>query len=170
MSVFPKPAQLLESYYGFTVAGGAKTLPASTTGHLFTVAGGRVLVTSMMGLVTTAIQSQACTLSIGNTPTAGTASVNSIATAIASISGLAVGVSFGVSIFSGGPPVPAALIATGTSGVLPGQNFGYSLDDGGICVAPAGTIDWVTNATNTGAVSWILSYIPIDAGATITAM
>lgn len=117
MSVFPRPAELFDAWYGLPVTGGARTLPATATGHLFTVAGGRVLVTAVIGSVTTAIQAQACTLSIGNTPSGGSAAVASIATASSSISGLATGSSLGVAVFSGSPPVPAALAVTGASGV-----------------------------------------------------
>ena len=36
-------------------------------------------------------------------------------------------------------------------------------------VVPAGTIDLNCAASNTGAVKWSLWYIPLDAGATVTA-
>jgi hypothetical protein len=35
---------------------------------------------------------------------------------------------------------------------------------------PAGTIDWTTSATNTGAASWQIWYLPIDTGASVTAL
>lgn len=161
-------AQLFGAAYGALVTGGAKTLPATTTGHLFTVAGGRVIVTSITGTVSTVVQAQACTVSLGNTPTGGSAATASIAAASASVSGLAVGASFGAPAFSSGSP--AALAFTGASGVLPSADLGVRLDLGGICLVPAGTIDWTTSATNTGAVVWSVTYIPYDAGASVTAL
>lgn len=161
-------AQQFAAYYGAIVTGGAKTLPGSTTGHLFTVAGGRVLITSITGVVSTVVQAQACTVSVGNTPSGGSAATTSITSASSSISGVAVGTSFAVPQFSSGSP--AALVFTGASGVLPGVDIGFSLDDGGICLVPAGTIDWTTSATNTGAVIWTIGYVPYDAGATVTAL
>lgn len=161
-------AQQWAAYYGALVTGAAKTLPASTTGHLFTVSGGRVIVTGMTGVVSTVIQAQACTISIGNTPTGGTGVNTSVTSASGSVSGLALGASLGVQAFSSGSP--QALLFTGASGVLAAPELGVSVDDGGICLVPAGTIDWTTSATNTGAVTWSLSYIPYDAGAAVTAL
>jgi hypothetical protein len=171
MSVFPRPAELFGAYYGFMVTGGAKTLPASTTGHIFTVAGGRVVVTSLTAVVTTAVQNQACTLSVGNTPTGGSAATTSLATAT-SIANAALGVSIAVPPFSGG--AAAALIVGGASGVLVGNGsasaLGVPLVNGGIAIVPAGTIDVTTSATNTGAITYSITYVPYDAGASITAL
>lgn len=169
MSVFPRPSELFGAYYGFTVTGGAKTLPATTTGHIFTVAGGRVVITSLTAVVTTVIQAQACTLSVGNTPTGGSAAVASLAAASASISGLAVGTSLAVPVAQA-----SALILGAASGVLPANGAGTALGvpiiDGGIAIVPAGTIDVTTSATNTGAIKYSVTYVPYDAGANITAL
>lgn len=271
-------AQQFAARFGVLVTGGAKTLPASTTAHLFSVTGGRILLVSMTGVVGTVVQAQACTISIGNTPTGGAASVASIAAASASVSGLAVGATFGVPPFSssavsstatgtitsgagsaalangvpasgfslgfsaapssagtailsnvtGGSitwnipsaqtspynvnfpapitttsgavaatltiaglgtgagnvtlfglaaatpaaPAAAALVFSTVNGVLPAADAGIALDTTGscLCMVPAGNIDWTTSATNTGAVAWSVSYVPFDAGATVTAL
>jgi hypothetical protein len=42
--------------------------------------------------------------------------------------------------------------------------------NGGIAIVPAGTIDVTTSATNTGAISYSVTYVSYDAGATITAL
>lgn len=169
MAVNPaaQAAQAYASSYGAVVTGGAKTLPASTTGHLFTVAGGRVIITSFTGVVSTVIQAQACTISVGNTPAGGSASVASIAAASSSVSGVAAGATFAVPPYSSGA---AALVFSTVNGVLPTADLGISLDDGGLYIVPAGTIDWTTSATNTGAVTWTVTYVPYDAGATVTAL
>jgi hypothetical protein len=169
MSVFPSALQLREANFGFLVTGGAKTLPASTTGHLFTVVNGRIVLTSMIGTVTTLIQTQACTISIGNTPTAGSAGAASLAAASASVSALPVGAALAV------PPAQASALFFGAAtGVLPANGSGTALGvpivNGGLAIIPAGTIDWTTSATNTGAIAWSVTYYPYDVGATITAL
>lgn len=169
MAVNPaaQAAQNFAAYYGAIVTGGAKALPASGTGHLFTVSGGRVIITTVTGIVSTVIQAQACTVSVGNTPAGGSVSVASIAAASSSVSGVAVGASFAVPPFSSGA---AALVFSTANGVLPTADLGISLDDGGLYLVPAGTIDWTTSATNTGAVTWSIGYVPYDTGAFITAL
>jgi hypothetical protein len=173
MSVFPKPSELFGVYYGFLVTGGAKTLPASTKQSIFTVGGGRVIVTSLHSVVSTVIQAQACTLSVGNTPTVGSAAAASIAAASASLSGLAVGQYLAVPPFTNAT-TPAALVLSGTSGVMIGNGstsaIGVPVSSGGICIVPAGTIDVTTSATNTGAIVYSITYVPYDVGATITAL
>jgi hypothetical protein len=72
VSVLNPAAGLKKSVLGVSVARATATLPATTQGAIFTVAGGRVLVTSLIGTVTTAIQNQACTLKITGNPTTGT--------------------------------------------------------------------------------------------------
>lgn len=163
-------AQNFQARFGAVVTGGQKTLPATTTAHLFTVSTGRVLITSITGVVGTVIQAQACTISIGNTPTGGAASVASIAAASASVSGVGVGASFGVPAFAAGAPV--ALVFTTANGVLPAVDVAIPIDvtPCGLCVVPAGTIDWTTSATNTGAIAWTVYYCPFDVGATVTAL
>jgi hypothetical protein len=170
MAVNPaaQAAQLLASAFGAVVTGGSKTLPASGTGHLFTVSGGRVILCSMTGTVSTVIQNQLDTLSIGNTPSGGSVATTSITSAISTVAGFTVGTSFGVGAFSSGSP--AALVASAASGVLGAASLGVGAGNAGICLVPAGTIDWTTSATNTGAVIWSVAYIPYDAGATVTAL
>lgn len=173
MTVNParQAAQEFAIAYGALVTGGPKTLPASTTGHIFAVSGGRVIVTSITAVVSTAVQNQTCTLSVGNTPTGGSAATASLATAT-SIANAAVGASLAVPPFSGSSP--AALIVGGASGVLVATGsssaLGVPVTSGGIAIVPAGTIDVTTSATNTGAITYSVSYVPYDAGAVITAL
>jgi hypothetical protein len=170
MAVSPAAAaaQKFAETYGALVTGGPKTLPASTTGHIFTVAGGRVIVTSLTGVVTTAIQAQATTLSVGNTPTGGSASTASFCATL-DLTGKAVGVSLAV------PQAKAsALIASGTDGTVlwntTSGGQGIPVTSGGLLLVPAGTIDVTTVATSTGAIQWSVTYVPYDAGAVITAL
>ena len=135
----------------------AQNLPASATATLFTVSG-TVLISFFVGLVTTAIQNQACTLSLGNTPTGGSAANTSLALAT-SIIAKPVGTHV-VPVFAsgiGGTPVIASL-AQVTVPAASGNAF----------VVPAGTITWTTSATNTGQMQWYLAYLPVDVGATVS--
>lgn len=161
MSVVPKLSEVLAVYYGTQVSGGAKALPAAGTGHLFTVAGGRVLVTSLTGVVTTAVQAQACTISLGATPTGGASTPAALATA-ASVISAPVGQNLSMPALSAAS-APQLLVVSPLAVAVP-------FNSGGIAVVGAGTIDWTTSATNTGAVQWTVTYIPYDAGATVTAL
>ena len=159
-------AQISAAYYGALVTGAAKTLPASTSGDIFTVTGGRVIVTSITGVVTTAIQNQACTLSVGHKPAGGSSQVATLATAT-SIINFALGSSVAVPPFSAGSPAALAVIAPTT--VVPGTDLGVVVTSGGIALVPAGTIQVTTSATNTGAITYTITWVPYDAGAVVTA-
>jgi hypothetical protein len=166
MTVNPaaQAAQLFVAHYGALVTGGAKTLPASGSGDIFTVTGGRVLVTSITGVVTTAIQNQTCTLSVGHKPTGGSSQAATLATATA-VANAALGTSIDVT----GASFPAALIVLATTSVVKGSDLGTGLTSGGLALVPAGTIQVTTSATNTGAITYSVTYVPYDSGAVITA-
>src|SRR5215831_2513013 len=84
MSTLIQGYQLRTLAFGTQVTKAAANLPQTATSTLFTISGGAVLVTSLLGLVSgTAIQNQACNLSLGTVPTVGTSSATSIATATA---------------------------------------------------------------------------------------
>ena len=161
-------AQLFAAHYGALVTGGPKTLPISTTGHIFMVSGGRVIVTSLTGVITTVIQSQATTLSVGNTPTGGSAATATFCATL-DLDALPVGTSLAV------PQAKAtALLKSGADGTLlwstTSGGQGVPVTSGGLLIVPAGTIDVTTVATSTGAIQWSVSYVPYDTGATITAL
>jgi hypothetical protein len=59
--------------FGIKVDKAATALPASTDGTLFTVSTGRIVVTGMIGEVTTIVQAQACAVKLKSVPTTGTA-------------------------------------------------------------------------------------------------
>lgn len=161
-------AEVAASVRGAVVTGGAKTLPASTTGHIFTVAGGRVVVTSLTGVISTVIQAQATTLSVGNTPSGGSASTASFCATL-DLTGKAAGISLAV------PQAKAsALMASGADGTLLWSTTsgaqGVAAQSGGLLLVPAGTIDVTTVATSTGAIIWTVTYVPYDVGAYVTAL
>lgn len=137
---------------GEVVNRGTAALPATTAGALFTVAGGRVLVTSIVGEVTTVIQTQANNTKLTANPTTGT-SVDMCT--VLDISADEVGCLYGIT----GTPADA----------LVGTNAGLTVGLKSGLVLNAGTIDLDCAATNTGSVKWTLHYIPIDIGATVVA-
>lgn len=126
-------------------------LPASATGSIFTVTG-RVKLLSIIGEVTTVIQTQACNLKITNTPTVGSA-VDLCANA--NVSGLTVGTQLNI---------------TGTLATALQTNNGALLYQASPIILKAGTIDLITSATNTGSVKWNVKFQPIDQGAYISAL
>ena len=136
---------------GKRVSKTAATLPASTTQDIFTVSGGRVLVTLLTGEVTTVVQAQACNLSVVHVTTVG-GDVTLASTV--EINADEVGTLYGVEGDG------TALVATSSGAFLNG------LSGGGFVLAE-GTMNITTSATNTGATSWELWYIPLDDGATV---
>ena len=138
---------------GIAVDKAATTLPETAAVAQFTIAGGRVLVTSIVGEVTTVIETQANETKLTANPTTGT-SVDMCA--VLDISADEVGCLYGIT----GTPADA----------LVGTNAGLTvgMSNKGI-VVNIGTIDLACGATNTGETKWTLHYLPIDAGATVVA-
>lgn len=159
MSVFPSGAQLRETTYGISVQEPAKTIPQTTFSNIFTITGGRIILTTLVGQVTTAIGGTAITLSVGTTPSGGSLAAAAIATATA-ITSLAVG-----ALVSVANPV-GALVVGGASGVV--ALGGSSIDDATCLLVSPGVINISTSANNTGAMSWTCTYVPYDSGAVVT--
>lgn len=141
--------QLL-AQFGNTVSKATAALPQTTTGTLFTVTGGRVLLTSIVGEVTTVIQTQANNMKLVATPTTGTA-VDICA--VLDVSAKEAGCLFGI---------------TGLfSDALVGANAGATVTQRNPVVLPIGTLKLSCSASNTGNVKWICTYIPLDVGAAL---
>ncbi len=137
--------------YGRTVTRSAANLPASTSGNLFSVSG-RVILTTIIGQVTTAIQAQANAIKLEAYLTAAAAATDLCATAESN--GQGVGKLFGITG------------AVGTAGV-----FGYGVPQTNeLVINGPGFIRLNAAATNTGQMSWTLTYIPLDAGAVVAAV
>ena len=169
MAVSPaaQAAQKFAETYGALVTGGAKTLPASTSGDIFLVTGGRVVITSLTGRVSTVIQAQATTLSVGNKPTGGSPAVATLC-ATADLNAKPVGTSLAV------PQAAAsALMVSGADGTLLWNTTlgaqGVPFVTGGLALVPAGSIQVTTAATSTGAIVWTMTWVPYDVGAVVTA-
>lgn len=141
--------QLLLANYGNSSVRAAAVLPATATGTLFNVVGGNVIITNLVGVVTTVMSATVTNLKLNvlNTATTGNADI----TANVLVTSLAVGTLLGV------PTIGSA----GTALVYAVQNNEF--------VVGAGSIRAITDATNTGAVKWYCNYIALDPGAYVVA-
>lgn len=126
-------------------------LPQTATEALFTITGGRVLITSLVGEVTTVIQTQANNAKLQANPTASGSSVDICANLDVTAKAVA-------SLFA----------ITGTLADAMVNGLAVKAQLAGI-VAQTGTIDLVCSASNTGQVKWTLHYVPLDVGARVTA-
>jgi|SRR3954471_14557982 hypothetical protein len=122
------------------------------TKTLFTIAGGLVLVTSIVGRVTTVI-TVANTVKLQANPTTGTTSDLVAATDIGTTDTPA-GNLLG---FDG---IKASSITTGP-GSVPALQRPIMVD--------IGTIEQVTATGADGGITWFLTYVPIETGATVVA-
>jgi hypothetical protein len=148
MSVIVQGSQLRNLLFGNAPISKATGTLAATTVALFTVAGGRVAVTSLFGVVTTSI-TVANSYKLQNNPTAGDTSDIVAATDIGTTDTVA-GTVLG---FDG---APASSIVKGAGGL------------GRPLFLPAGQIESVSAGTD-GAITWYLTYVPYDDGATVVA-
>jgi hypothetical protein len=146
------PYQITMSNLGQRVNRAAAALPATTQSPLFTIAGGRILLTYIVGEVTTAIQNQANnTQLVYNHATASDVDL----CADLNIANDAVGEQYSITgTFADAMVSGFALAATIMANPI---------------LLQEGTIDLDCAATNTGAVAWTLFYLPLDDGAVVTA-
>lgn len=119
---------------------------------LFTVAGGRVLVTQIVGEVTTIMEAKTINLKLTADPTTGTSTdmcanldmTAAEARTLLTISGTA-----------------ADALRKGSSGSVVAQNAPV--------VVAIGAIEATVGATHTGSIKWSLWYVPLDEGASVAA-
>lgn len=150
MSVIIQGSQLRTVLLGSRVEKATGTL-ASETKTLFNVTGGKVLITSIVGEVTTAV-TVANSYKLQANPTTGTTGDLVAATDIGTTDTPA-GTLLG---FDG---IEASSIQQ-SPGVVPTLMRPI--------VVNTGTIEHVSAGTD-GAITWVLTYIPLDDGATVTA-
>lgn len=139
---------------GYRVVRQSAVLPATTTGSIFRVNGGRVALYVLLGRFTVAADGTATNLTVVNTvPIAANGATTNLTSASA-ITSLALGSSLTLPATVGG----ALVIGTGA----------VALPMTPLIVNP-GTIDLTTSATNAGQVRWVAYYVPLEGGASITA-
>lgn len=152
MTVLIQGTQLRTLLLGTKVDRATAALPQTTAHALFTVSTGRILLTSIVGQVTTAIQNQANNTKLVANPTTGT-SVDICA--VLSIANDEAGCLYGI---------------TGLfTDALVGSNAGATVIPRNQIVIPVGTIDLDCAASNTGSVKWSITYVPLDDGASVAA-
>jgi hypothetical protein len=143
---------------GIMVTRTAALLPQTTTGNIYTISGGRIMVVSLTGLVVAATPATVNTLAIGITPASGTAVNNSMAAAVSTAS-LEAGTMLSIG------STPGANLQVGTNAGKPVQTTGHAA-----WAIQAGTITLTTTGSAaTGTIQWDLIYIPLDNGAQVTA-
>ncbi len=120
------------------------TLPATTYGALFNIVGGRVVLTSMIGEVTTVIHSQTTNLKITATPTTGTA--------VDITANLDTNADAAQSVYGIGAYVAAMTGGGGATNISPANGI----------VVNTGTLGITTGATSTGSIKWTATYLPLD--------
>ncbi len=165
MSSGIKGKQLRRIEFGELVTKKAQTPPNSgSSATLFTVAGGMVLVTSLVGRVTTVLSGTTGAISLGATPTVGAsgAQVAGIASATV-VGGGEVGATYTVAATIAGAPTT---LANGGASAVAGKSPFLAQS---AFVVQAGIITITTSvATMTGAIDWYLTYLPLDDGASVS--
>lgn len=142
-------ALLRMGFLGRVAEKSAAVLPTSGTQQaLFTVTGGRVLITQIFGECTTVCSGTATNIKLVGNPTTGT---DVDLCAAAAITSKEVGTLVGPSGLN-----TDALHVLNAGGV-PAQVRGI--------IVNKGTVDVHASATNTGAFKWWASWIPLDDGA-----
>lgn len=135
---------------GQQVSKTAATLPATTTQNIFTISGGRVLVTCLVGEVTTICSATASNLKATSVPTVGTAADIAANVAIANLEA-------GTILVVEGDATAIIAVSAGFAPALNALPF----------ILPIGVLRIETSGTNTGATKWDLFYVPIDDGAVV---
>lgn len=138
---------------GITVKRATALLPATTTGNIFTIGGGKVMVASLLGVCDVVSPATTNTLKISTLATGGTGADLSTAVSVASKE---VGSTISLTNVVGG----ALLVqnaGTPASMLLP-----FVLNPGSITITTTGT-------AATGTWSWYLQYVPLDDAAYVAA-
>ena len=136
---------------GIMVEKSAVLITAISTKSLFNVVGGRVIVKTLLGEVTTDFQAQANACKFNHTPTGGNAVDLS---AGVECNGDVAGTLYGIT----GLPATAMSVTIGTA-----VNSAYDI------VLKPGVIGFNTAASSTGAIKATVVYVPLDDGAYIEA-
>jgi len=154
MSVIIQGYQLREIAFGQQVTSTVTGLTSGAT-SAWTVSGGKVIVTSLVGVVTTVVQSQTTAVKFQAVPTTGT-TVDMCATL--DLNAAEVGALLSVD----------GVLATALQGGV-SKSGAVGLMTKAQVVAP-GAIKINSGATSTGAITWTLTYIPYDTGASIASV
>lgn len=161
MSTVINGDQLRALVLGMRVQTAAVTNPQTASTDIFTVTGGLVLITSLVGVVTTVQGGTANSFNLTYTNSGGSAADIAAATVCTSDAAGTIYTITGVAA-----DLLSAQKIGGTE--VPTVTYGTQMVNGGIIV-PAGTMQLKASGNNTGATQWTLTYVPIDLGASVAA-
>ena len=155
MSVLIQGDQIRSITLGTRVSRATAALPQTATSTLFTISTGQILLTSIFGEVTTVIQTQANNTKLTFDPTAAGASQDMCA--VLDITADAVGTIYSIT------GTPATALQDALNFVPSNKMLAQPI------VLKPGAILLDCAASNTGAVKWQCTYIPLENGATVAA-
>jgi hypothetical protein len=155
MSVLNPNRAFAQGILGVAVNRATDTLPQTADEALFTVAGGRVAITSIVGEVTTVIQTQANATKLKFNPDATGADSDLCGTL--DITADAVGTLYSIT------GTPATAMQDSLLFLPPNKGLAGPL------VLSEGALEIDCAASNTGSVAWTVTYVPLDDGASVVA-
>ncbi|HJV15623.1 MAG TPA: hypothetical protein VJ625_17185 [Propionibacteriaceae bacterium] len=155
MTVVNEASAYTKVIRGIKVSRATATLPQTTTSTLFTISTGRVLVTAIVGEVTTVIQTQADNTKLTFDPTAAGATQDLCA--VLDITADAVGTMYSIT------GTPATALQDALNFLPSNKVLAQPL------ILKPGSILLDCAASNTGSVKWDLWYVPLDDGASVVA-
>ena len=155
MTVLIDPSQQLAQFRGMKTERATAALPQTAAGALFTVTGGRLLLTGIIGEVTTVIQTQADNTKLTFDPTDAGATQDLCA--VLDITADAVGTMYSIT------GTPATAMQDGLNFLSPNKVLAQAV------ILKPGSILLDCAASNTGAVKWTAFWVPIDATARLAA-
>jgi len=140
-----KGRALRREILGAKVSKATAALPQATVDPLFNIIGGRVILTSLIGEATVAVQGQTTNLKIQANPTTGTT------------------VDIAADLNATGDEVGCLYGITGAfASALVGTNAGATVVISTPVVLQIGTIDLECGESSTGNIKWEATYIPLD--------
>lgn len=151
MTVHNESSAKRVSDFGQFVARATAGLPDAESDAIFNVSGGRVMITQIIGEVTTAIQNQANNLKLQFTPTGGSAIDLCDVVDIAN------------------DPIGTMYTMTGEQGYALQKSTGLIRKQKEQVIVNAGAISINCSADNTGSVKWTLYFVVLDDGAYVEA-
>lgn len=155
MSLILDPKSLLAGFRGAKVERATAALPQTAAGALFTITGGRILLTGLIGEVTTVIQTQANNTKLTFDPTDAGATQDLCA--VLDITADAVGTMYSLT------GTPATAMQDGLNFLSPNKLLAQPP------VLKPGSILLDCAASNTGSVKWTAFWVPVDATARLVA-
>ncbi len=151
MSILLDPTSMLGGFRGMKTEKAAAALPQTAAGTLFTVTGGRILLTALFGEVTTVIQTQANNTKLTFDPTDAGATQDLCA--VLDITADAVGTMYSIT------GTPATAMQDSLNFLPPNKSLTQPI------ILKPGAILLDCAASNTGAAKWTACWVPIDGSA-----